>query len=123
MTSANFRIVNAAKAGLVALCDGFNRGFSDYKYASYFDPPGMERFLERSAMRLEDCAVMLVEENGVWQGVGAALLAIENDEAWCGGLAVDSSQRRRGGAYGLMQAIHTHALRRGASKMLLEVLV
>lgn len=123
MTSPNFRIVNAAEAGLTALCDGFNRGFRDYKYSSFFDPPGMERFLERSAMHLEDCAVMLIEENGVWQGVGAALLAIENDEAWCGGLAVDLSHRQRGGAYGLMQAIHTQALRRGASKMFLEVLV
>jgi ribosomal protein S18 acetylase RimI-like enzyme len=123
VTSPNFRIVSAAEAGLVALCNGFNRGFRDYKYASYFDPPGMERFLERSAMHLEDCAVMLVEEDGVWQGVGAALLAIANDEAWCGGLAVDLSLRRRGGAYGLMRAIHTQALHRGARKMLLEVLV
>ncbi|MBI1293992.1 GNAT family N-acetyltransferase [bacterium] len=123
MTSPNFRIVNADEAGLAALCDGFNRGFRDYKYSSFFDPPGMERFLERSAMHLEDCAVMLVEEDGVWQGVGAALLAIENDEAWCGGLAVDLSRRRRGGAYALMRAIHTQALRRGARKILLEVLM
>lgn len=122
MTSPHFRIVNGAEAGLMALCEGFNRGFRDYKYSSFFDPPGMERFLERSAIRLEDCAVMLVEENGIWQGVGAALLAIENDEAWCGGLAVDSCHRRQGGAYALMQAIHTQALCRGASKMLLEVL-
>lgn len=123
MTDPNFRIVDAATAGLEALCDGFNRGFRDYKYASYFDPPGMERFLERSAMRLEDCAVLLAEEAGAWKGVGAALLAIEKDEAWCGGLAVDASQRRRGGAWGLMQAIHNHARRGGAHKMLLEVLV
>ncbi|MCB0116536.1 MAG: GNAT family N-acetyltransferase [Caldilineaceae bacterium] len=123
MTPNDFRVVDAAAAGIEALCDGFNSGFRDYKYASYFDPPGMTRFLERSAMRLEDCAVMLAQEDGAWKGVGAALLAVEDGEAWCGGLAVDAAQRRQGGAKALMQALHSRACSRGAATMWLEVLV
>ncbi len=117
-----YRVVSALEAGIEALCDGFNRGFSDYKYGSSFDVAGMERFLERSGMQLADCAVLLVEDAGAQQGVGAAMLAVERDRAWCGGLAVDPAHRRRGGACALMQTIQARARQRGAAGLQLEVL-
>jgi ribosomal protein S18 acetylase RimI-like enzyme len=117
-----FKIVLGDEVGLKEVCQGFNLGFSDYKYGTLFDPTGMQLFLERSGVEIADCAVMLARINGDWQPVGVALLAIEGEESWCGGLAVAPGHRRYRGGEGLMRAIQGQARRRGARRLWLEVL-
>jgi ribosomal protein S18 acetylase RimI-like enzyme len=117
-----FKIVLGDEVGLKEVCQGFNLGFSDYKYSTLFDPTGMQLFLERSGIEISDCAVMLAPIRGDWQPVGVALLAVEGEESWCGGLAVGRDYRRCGGGEGLMQAIQKQAQARGAQRLQLEVL-
>jgi GNAT superfamily N-acetyltransferase len=117
-----FKIVLGDEVGLKEVCQGFNLGFSDYRYSSLFDPTGMQLFLERSGIEIADCAVMLAPISGGWQSVGVALLAIEGEESWCGGLAVAPDFRRYGGGEKLMRAIQEQAHRRGACRLWLEVL-
>jgi ribosomal protein S18 acetylase RimI-like enzyme len=119
---SELKIVFGDEAGISKVCQGFNRGFSDYKYGSSFDPAGMERFFERSGIEIQDCAVLLARVDRQWQGVGTALISIEGQESWCGGLAVAPAYRRRRGAEGLMRAIQSQACRRGAQRLWLEVL-
>ncbi|MBX2998230.1 MAG: GNAT family N-acetyltransferase [Caldilineaceae bacterium] len=117
-----FKIVLGNEVGISEICQGFNLGFSDYKYSTSFDPIGMQRFLERSGIEIADCAVMLAHWDDRWRPVGVALLAIEGDESWCGGLAVAPDFRRRRGAERLMHTIQAQARRRGAARLRLEVL-
>lgn len=117
-----FKIVLGDEVGINDICQGFNLGFSDYKYSTSFDPTGMQLFLERSGVEIADCAVMLAHIDNSWQGVGIALLAIEGEESWCGGLAVAPDFRRLRGAERLMYAIQEQARRRGAARLRLEVL-
>jgi ribosomal protein S18 acetylase RimI-like enzyme len=116
------KIVYGGEAGLPALTAGFNRGFRDYKYAAEFDTDRMIHFLHRSGIEAENCAVLLAQEGGHWRGAGVALLALEGDESWCGGLAVASEYRRQGWGRRLMQAIQSKAAEHGARSLLLEVL-
>jgi GNAT superfamily N-acetyltransferase len=116
------KIVSGDEAGIPKICQAFNLGFSDYKYSTSFDPTGMQLFLERSGIEIANCAVMLAQVDGHWQGVGVALLAIEEEESWCGGLAVAPDFRRRRGAERLMHAIQAQARQCGADRLRLEVL-
>lgn len=120
---SQYRVVYGEEAGLDALTEGFNRGFQDYKYRAHFTSIQMQRFLERSGMTLDDCAVLLAREGSSWQGAGVALLAIAGQEAWCGGLAVAPTHRRRGKGRRLMAAIQARARQRGAAVLQLEVLM
>lgn len=119
---SELKIVPGDEAGIQRICEGFNRGFSDYKYGSSFDVAGMERFFDRSGIEIEDCAALLARVDKQWQGVGTALLTIEGEDSWCGGLAVAPEYRRRRGAEGLMRAIQHRACQRGARRLWLEVL-
>ncbi len=118
------QIALASAVGLTRLREGFNRGFTDYPYGARFATDGeMARFLERSGMALDDCAVLMAREQGTWRGVGVALLAVDGEEAWCGGLAVAPPHRGQGWGSRLMAAIEGRAAARGASRLRLEVLV
>ncbi len=122
--STPLQIAFAAEAGLARLREGFNRGFADYPYGARFATDGeMARFLERSGMALADCAVLLARERGAWRGVGVALLAVDGEEAWCGGLAVAPPYRGQGWGSRLMATIEARAVARGARRLRLEVLV
>jgi ribosomal protein S18 acetylase RimI-like enzyme len=123
MTDNLLKIVSGEEAGIERLCEGFNRGFGDYKYGTQFDEAGMERFLARSGVELRDSAVLLALEQGEWRGTGVALLAVEGDEAWCGGLAVAPVYRGRRNGEALMVAIQQQARMRGVRTLWLEVLV
>ena len=106
-----------------ALRQGFNRGFADYRYNMQMDPSGMLGHLHRSNIDPEDCAVLVAEEEGRLQGVGAALLAVRGDEGWCGGLSVDPAYRGGGWGRRLMEHLKRRAVERGVRRILLEVLV
>lgn len=116
------RFVYGDVAGLEAIRQGFNRGFSDYKYGAILDLAAIQSYLDRSAIDPANCAVVLAYEEGLWIGAGVALLALEGDEGWCGGLAVAPAYRRRRAAERLMVMLHRQAQRRGAAQLRLEVL-
>jgi GNAT superfamily N-acetyltransferase len=122
MTDTPLKIVSGDEAGIERLCQGFNRGFGDYKYGTEFDVAGMERFLARSGVDPVDCAVLLALEEGEWQGAGMALLAVEGVESWCGGVAVAPSYRGRRNGEALMVTIQQQARLRGVRTLSLEVL-
>lgn len=108
---------------LSALCAGFNTGFVDYKYGIQMDEPQMVKFLAHSGIDLEHSAVLLQRNDDGWQGVGVALVAIDDDKAWCSGLAVAPALRKRGLGRWLMETIQCRAAAVGARTLQLEVLV
>ena len=83
----------------------------------------MHAYLLRSSIAAEDCAVLVAEEQGRRQGVGAALLAVRGGEAWCGGLSVAPEYRGHGWGRRLMEQIRRRAVARGVRRILLEALV
>ena len=118
------RFAFADAVPLAAVCEAFNRGFSDYKYGVQFDETQMERFLERSGVLRENSAVMLARGEHGWHGAGLALMGLdEHCHAWCSGLAVVPELRNRGHARTLIEMIQQKASERGAVSMQLEVLV
>ena len=108
-------MVTGAAVEVEALRQGFNRGFADYRYNMQMDPSGMLGHLHRSNIDLEDCAVLVAEEEGRMQGVGAALLAVRGDEGWCGGLSIDPAYRGGGWGRRLMEHLKRRAVERGCS--------
>ena len=116
-------MVTGAAVEVEALRQGFNRGFADYRYNMQMDPSGMLGHLRRSNIAPDDCAVLVAEEEGRLQGVGAALLAVRGDEGWCGGLSVDPAYRGGGWGRRLMEHLKRRAVERGVRRILLEVLV
>ncbi|MXZ19140.1 MAG: GNAT family N-acetyltransferase [Caldilineaceae bacterium SB0665_bin_25] len=116
-------IVTGSAVEVEALRQGFNRGFADYRYNMQMDPSGMRGHLRRSSIAPEDCAVLVAEEEGRMQGVGAALLAVRGDEGWCGGLSVDPAYRGGGWGRRLMEQLKRSAVKRGVRRILLEVLI
>ncbi len=116
-------IVTGSSVEVEALRQGFNRGFADYRYNMHMDPSGMHGHLSRSSISPEDCAVLVVEEEGRLQGVGAALLAVRGEEGWCGGLSIDPAYRGGGWGRRLMEHLKRSAVERGVRRILLEVLV
>lgn len=116
------KILSGERAGLFELCRAFNRGFRDYKYSANLDEERMRLFLERSGMDARDCAVLFAYEEGEWRGAGVALLSVDGNEAWCGGLAVAPEYRRQGMARRLMEAIQKRARASGAKTLRLEAL-
>ena len=117
-----FRLVSGAGAGPQAMTQAFNRGFQGYRYASHFTPVQLAEFLRLSGVAPEDCTVLLAWEEGRWQGAGVAVLAVEGEEGWCGGLGVAPEHRRQGWGERLMQALHQRARARGVRTLILEVL-
>ena len=114
----------ADEVPLLAVCEAFNLGFSDYKYGVQFDETQMERFLERSGVQRANSAILLARSDSGWHGAGLALMALDNEcRAWCGGLAVAPALRARGHARTLMEMIQRKAAEQGARSMQLEVLV
>ncbi len=116
-------MVTGAAVEVEALRQGFNRGFADYRYNMQMDPSGMLGHLRRSSIAPDDCAVLVAEEEGRLQSVGAALLAVRGDEGWCGGLSVDPAYRGGGWGRRLMEQLKRRAVERGVRRILLEVLV
>ena len=116
-------IVTGSAVEVEALRQGFNRGFSDYRYDMHMDPSGMLGHLHRSSIAPDDCAVLVAEEEGRLHGVGAALLAVRDDEGWCGGLSVDPAYRGGGWGRRLMEQLKLRAVERGVRRIFLEVLV
>lgn len=116
-------IVTGASVEVETLRQGFNNGFVDYRYNMHMEADDMQAYLQRSDIALEDCAVLVAEEDGRLQGVGAALLAVRGDEGWCGGLSVAPAYRGHGYGRRLMEQIKHSALGRGVRRILLEVLV
>lgn len=116
-------IVTGSSVEVEALRQGFNRGFADYRYNMHMDPAGMHGHLSRSNISPEDCAVLVAEEEGRLQGVGAALLAVRGEEGWCGGLSIDPAYRGGGWGRRLMEHLKRRAVERGVRRILLEVLV
>ncbi len=108
---------------LSAFCEGFNLGFSDYKYGVQMDEPQFVNFLARSGIDLANCAVLLQHSAEGWRGVGVALAALDGARAWCSGLAVASPLRRAGYGRRLMQALQARVAEAGAETLQLEVLV
>ncbi len=116
-------IVTGASVEVEALRQGFNRGFADYRYNMHMEPAAIHAYLSRSNIAPEDCAVLVAEEQGRLQGVGAALLAVRGEEGWCGGLSVAPPYRGDGWGRRLMEQIKHSAVQRGVRRILLEVLV
>ena len=112
-----------ASVDVESLREGFNRGFADYRYNMQMAPAAMHEYLRRSSIAAEDCAVLMAVEQGRRQGVGAALLAVREDEAWCGGLSVAPAYRGQGWGRRLMEQIKRRALERGVRCLRLEALV
>ncbi|MCB0091272.1 MAG: GNAT family N-acetyltransferase [Caldilineaceae bacterium] len=108
------------QVSLAVLTEAFNSGFQDYRYGTTFTPAEMANFLRVSGVAQHDCAV-LTDDAGE-SGLGAALLALDGTEAWCGGLAVAPQQRRHGWATRLMTAIERRAIQQGCTQISLEVL-
>ena len=67
-------IVTGASVEVEALREGFNRGFSDYPYNLQMDASAMPVYLASSSIAVEDCAVLMAEEQGRLHGVGVSLL-------------------------------------------------
>ena len=82
----------------------------------------MDAYLRRNSIALDDCAVLVAEDRGQRQSVGAALLAVRDDEGWCGGLSVASPYRGQGWGRRLMEKINLRAKEQGVCRILLEVL-
>lgn len=116
-------IVTGASVEVEALREGFNRGFADYRYNMHMEAAAMHKYLRRSSISPEDCAVLVAEENGRAQGVGAALLAVRGKDSWCGGLSVAPPYRGQGWGRRLMEHIKSRAEARGVRRIVLEVLV
>lgn len=104
------------------LRQGFNQGFADYRYNMRMGAVGMDAYLRRNSIALEDCAVLVAEDQGQRQAVGAALLAVRDDEGWCGGLSVAPPYRGQGWGRRLMEKINRRAVELGVRRILLEVL-
>jgi len=115
-------IVAGASVEFEVLRQGFNQGFADYRYNMRMGAAGMDAYLRRNAIALEDCAVLVAENQGQRQSVGAALLAVRNDEGWCGGLSVAPPYRGQGWGRRLMEKINCRAEELGVRRILLEVL-
>jgi ribosomal protein S18 acetylase RimI-like enzyme len=115
------KILSGKRAGLPLLAEGFNAGFQDYKYGARFSVAQLARYLRQSGIDMKDCAV-LVNDRGT-QGWGTALLAVQDEDAWCGGLAVAPYMRKQGWGKALMETIQSCATEKGARRLLLEVLV
>lgn len=107
---------------LSAFCEGFNLGFSDYKYGAQMDESQFVNFLARSGIDLATCAVLLQRSAKGLHGVGVALATLDGEYAWCSGLAVAPSLRNAGFGRKLMQAIQARAAQAGARTLQLEVL-
>lgn len=117
------RVLFGGSGDVDLLRQGFNRGFADYKYGAQFGPAAFAEFLDRSGVDPANCAVLVQEKNGQRQGIGAGLLALNGQEGWCGGLAVDPAWRGQGWGTRLMAHIQSRATAAGAVHMRLEVLV
>jgi ribosomal protein S18 acetylase RimI-like enzyme len=116
-------IVTGASVEVETLRQGFNEGFADYRYNMHMEATAMRAYLRRSSIAPADCAVLVTREHGRSQGVGAALLAVRGDEAWCGGLSVAPPFRGHGWGLRLMEQIKRRAVELGVRRILLEVLV
>lgn len=87
-----------------------------------YTPQVFQDFLQCSGIIAEDCAVLVVGEGGRARGSGAALLAVQKDASWCGGLYVAPAYRGQGWAKRLMEQIQRRAVEREASHLQVEVL-
>ena len=116
-------MVTGASVEVETLRQGFNEGFADYRYNMHMEATAMQAYLRRSSIAPADCAVLVTREDGRSQGVGAALLAVRGDEAWCGGLSVAPPFRGHGWGLRLMEQIKRRAVELGVRRILLEVLV
>lgn len=123
MFDASLRIEFGAAPLLPAFCAAFNAGFADYKYGVKMDEPQMVKFLARAGIDLDHSAVLLQRNGSDWHGVGVALVALADGEAWCSGLAVTPALRGAGYGRRLMAAIQAKAAAGGAHALRLEVLV
>lgn len=123
MLDGSLRIEFGAAPLLPAFCAAFNAGFADYKYGVKLDEPQMVKFLARAGIDLDHSAVLLQRNGSDWHGVGVALVALADGEAWCSGLAVTPALRGAGYGRRLMNAIQAKAAADGARTLRLEVLV
>lgn len=123
MMDGEVRIAFGSGSLLPAFTAAFNAGFVDYKYGVVMDEAQMVQFVARSGIALEHSAVLLQRQDGAWKGVGVALVAMQDKEAWCSGLAVTPSLRGRGFGRQLMDAIKARVAAAGAATLRLEVLV
>lgn len=123
MQNGDWRIEFGSDSLLSAFCAGFNAGFGDYKYGAQMDEPQFVKFLARSGIDLQHSVVLLHRNNREWQGVGVALVALDEEHAWCSGLAVTPSLRNMGLGRRLMEAIQVKVAQAGAKILRLEVLV
>lgn len=123
MVDGDIRIEPGGDYLLPAFCEGFNSGFSDYKYGAQMDEPQFVKFMARSGIDLANCVVLLQRSANGWQGAGVALAALDGERAWCSGLAVAPPLRRCGHGRKLMQALQARVAQAGAETLQLEVLV
>jgi ribosomal protein S18 acetylase RimI-like enzyme len=123
MLNGDLRIEFGSDYLLPAFCAGFNAGFGDYKYGAQMDEPQFVKFLVRSGIDLQYSAVLLQRNSSEWQGAGVALVALEEEHAWCSGLAVTPSLRNAGLGRRLMETIQARVAQAGAQTLQLEVLV
>ena len=116
-------MATGASVEVEALREGFNRGFSDYPYNLQMDASAMPVYLASSSIAVEDCAVLMAEEQGRLRGVGASLLGVRGEEGWCGGLSVAPEYRGHGWGMRLMEQLKRRAVERGVRLVRLEVRV
>jgi ribosomal protein S18 acetylase RimI-like enzyme len=116
------RVISAQGKDMMQLALGFNRGSRDGKYTAHHTPSSMKQFLRKFGILPEDCALLQVFMQEEWTAVGAGLMAVDGDEAWCTGLAVDPEFRGDGGGKRLMLHLHEQARSRGVRHIWLEVL-
>ena len=116
-------IATGASVEVEALREGFNRGFSDYPYNLQLDATAMPIYLASASIAVEDCAVLMAEEQGRLHGVGASLLAVRGEEGWCGGLGVAPHYRGHGWGRRLMEQFKRRAVERGVRRARLEARV
>ncbi len=114
-------IASGAAVDVELLREGFNRGFADYRYNLQMDAAAARTYMRYAGIAVDDCAVLIADENGRPRGVGAALLAVRGDEGWCGGLSVAPAYRGQGWGRRLMEQLKVRALERGLRRVRLEV--
>jgi ribosomal protein S18 acetylase RimI-like enzyme len=121
--TTDVRIEFGADALLPAFCEGFNRGFADYKYGIRMDEAQMVKFMAISGISYEISAVLMERNDAGWCGAGVALVASEDRQVWCSGLAVAPPLRGCGFGRRLMESIQARVAAYGAQTIQLEVLV
>ncbi len=114
-------IASGAATDVELLREGFNRGFSDYRYNMQMDPAAARAYMGYAGIAAEDCAVLILQESGRTRGAGAALLAVQGEDGWCGGLSVAPEYRGHGWGRRLMEALKRRAQELGLRRVRLEV--